>query len=137
MISVTSVTDKYILQPTLISKHKKTLEWLSAAVLWKIELSFFQKLLDQAAPKFSNSEEKKQIDHFQNIIIYYKGELIDSLTSRLRLHEKNLADLLQSHDETKVQYFKEHDTLMNEFESLNNQFAEYKTNLYVFVEKVL
>lgn len=37
MISVTSVTDNYILQPTLLNKHKKTLEWLSTAVLWKSE----------------------------------------------------------------------------------------------------
>jgi hypothetical protein len=137
MISVTSVTDKYILQPTLIAKHKKTLEWLSAAVLWKIELSFFQKILDQSAPKLSTADEKQQIDHFQNIIIYYKGELIDSLTARLRSHEKKLADMLQSKDETKVGYFKEHDELMNALESLSDQFAEYKTNFYAFVEKAL
>ena len=137
MISVTSVTDKYILQPTLIGKHKKTLEWLSAAVLWKLELSFFQKLLDQSAPKFLSVDEKKQIDHFQNIITYYNGELIDALTSRLRSHEKKLAELLQSHNETDVTYFKEHDSLMNDLESLSNQFVEHKTSLYAFFEKAL
>lgn len=137
MISVTSITDKYILQPTLVAKHRKTLEWLSAAVLWKRELTFFQKLLDQYAPSFSTTDEKKQIDHFQNIIIYYKGELIDSLTTKLRLHEKKLAEMLQSHDETKVEYFKEHKDLMNELESLNGQFVEYKASLYAFIEKAL
>ncbi|MEO5603716.1 MAG: hypothetical protein ABIR06_22540 [Cyclobacteriaceae bacterium] len=137
MISVTSVTDNYILQPTLLSKHKKTLDWLSAAALWKRELAFFQKLLDQYAPKFSTTEDKKKIDHFQNVIIYYKGELIDMLTTRLRLHEKKLAEMLESRDETKTEYFKEHDGLMNELESLNTQFTQYKEDLFSFIEKVM
>lgn len=137
MISVTSVTDKYILQPTLLGKHKRTLEWLSTAVLWKIELTFFQKLLDQYASKFTAADDKKKIDHFQNLIIYYRDELIDSLTSRLRLHEKKLAEMLVSKDESKTEYFKEHDILMNELEALNSQFSEYKEEFFGFVEKVM
>jgi hypothetical protein len=137
MISVTSVTDKYIIQPTLLGKHKKTLEWLSAAVLWKRELDFFQKLLDQYAPKFASVDDKKKIDHFQNVIIYYKDELIDSHTSRLRVHERRLADMLESRDESRIEYFKEHDALMNELEALNNQFMEYKEELFTFIEKAM
>src|SRR5690349_12655805 len=90
MISVTAVTDKYILQPTLIAKHKETLDWLSAAVLWKRELAFFQKLLDKYGPLFTSPENKKQLGHFQNLIIYYNGELVNALTSQLRHHEKKL-----------------------------------------------
>jgi hypothetical protein len=137
MISVTSTTDRYILQPTLLSKHKKTLEWLSAAVLWKIELAFFQKLLDQYALELPALEDKKQLDHFQNIIIYYKGELIDSLTGRLRLHEKKLADMLATSDESKTEYFKEHDGLMSELEALNNQIIQFKDGLFSLIEKAL
>lgn len=137
MISVTSVTDKYILQPTLLNKHKKTLEWLSTAILWKRELVFFQKLLDQYAPKFSSTNDKKKIDHFQNVIIYYKCELIDALSSRLRLHEKKLAEMLESRDETKTEYFKEHDGLMNELEALNAQFLQNKEELFEFIEKAM
>jgi hypothetical protein len=137
MISVTSVTDKYILQPTLLNNHKKTLEWLSMTVLWKRELAFFQKLLDQYAAKFSTTEDKKKLDHFQNLIIYYRGELIDSLSTRLRLHEKKLAEMLESRDETKTEYFKEHGGLMNELEALNTQFVQYKEELFEFIEKVM
>lgn len=137
MISVTSVTDKYILQPTLLSKHNKTLEWLSMTVLWKRELAFFQKLLDQYASKFSTTEDKMKIDHFQNLIIYYRGELIDSFSTRLRLHEKKLAEMLESRDETKTEYFKEHDGLMNELEALNTQFVQYKEELFEFIERAM
>jgi hypothetical protein len=83
MISVASITNKIIVQQTLLAKHKKTLEWLSAAILWKQELAFFQKLLDAYSPSFKTVEEKQKLDHFQSIIIYYRGELIDSLVSNM------------------------------------------------------
>jgi DNA primase large subunit len=137
MISVTSVTDKYILQPTLIGKHKKTLEWLSSTILWKRELAFFQKLLDQFANKFQSTDEKKQIDHFQNLIIYYNGELVDSLASKLRVHEKKLAEMLELRSESKIEYFSEHEGLMDELESANKQFMQIKDDLFTFIEKAI
>jgi DNA primase large subunit len=137
MISVTSVTDRYILQPTLLAKHRKTLEWLSSTVLWKRELAFFQKLLDQFAKNFQSTEDKKKIDHFQNLIVYYNGELADSLASRLRQHEKKLAETLESRDESKTEYFMEHDALMNELESFNNRFVQIKGELFSFVESAM
>jgi hypothetical protein len=137
MISVTSTTDKYILQPSVLTKHKESLQWLSAAVLWKREMAFFQKLLDQYAPKFTAVEDKKKIDHFQSVITYYRDELIDTMSGKLRLHEKKLAEMFEAHDETKTEYFKEHDALMGELQSLNHQFTEYKDELFAFVERVM
>ncbi len=137
MVSPTSTTDKYAIQPSLLAKHRKTLEWLSAATLWKRELTFFQKLLDEYSPKLKTIESKQRIDHFQNIITYYKGELIDSFMTRLRQHEKELAHMLETKDESRIEYFKEHDALMTELESLGNQFAEYKEDLFGFVETVM
>jgi hypothetical protein len=137
MISVTSVTENYIIQPTLLAKHRKTLEWLSAAILWKHELAFFQKLLDQYAPKFTTTSEKATIDHFQNLITYYRFELIDALTSRLRLHEKKLAEMLETKDETMVEYFQEHDSLMGELEAANTQLTQNKEALFLFIERAM
>ena len=88
MISPLSVTDRYIIQPTLIGKHKKTMEWISAAVLWKNEMAFFQKILDKFALKFSSAEDKKAVSHFQSIITYYNSELLNDVTTKLRHHEK-------------------------------------------------
>jgi hypothetical protein len=137
MISVIAQTDNYIVQPSLLAKHKKTLESLSAAVLWKRELAFFQKLLDQYAPRFSSTDDKKRIDHFQSIILYYKGELIDALAAKLRLHEKKLADILERHDETGTAYFQEHEALISEVESLSAQLGQYKEELFSFIEKAM
>jgi hypothetical protein len=137
MISPTAVTKKYILQPSLLTKHMKTLEWLSATVLWKKELIFFQKLLDQYASQFKTDDEKKQMHHLQNIIIYYKDELVDTLASKLRHHEKKLADMLETRDELKTEYIKEHTAIMNDLQAASDQFRNYKEELFALIEKVL
>ena len=137
MISPTSTTEKYAIQPPLLNKHRKILEWLSATVLWKRELAFFQKILDQYAPKLMTLKDKQQIDHFQNLITYYKGEVVDALSSKLRLHEKNLAEMLAAKNEANLGYSKEHDGVMSELESFNASFLEFKEDLFDFIEKVM
>ena len=137
MISVTSVTSEYILQPSLLEKHRRTLEWLSSTLLWKREFIFLQKLLDQQSIKFSSVDDKKKVDHFQNLIIYYNGEVIDGLRKKLREHESKLADVLQTKNELKTEYFKEHDAIMQELESFQIRFVEYKEGLFEFIEKVM
>ncbi|HEY0742053.1 MAG TPA: hypothetical protein VGD40_11355 [Chryseosolibacter sp.] len=137
MISVTSVTDKYILQPSLLAEHRRTLDWLSATVLWNKELNFFQKRLDKYAGKFVDAEDKKKVDHFQSIVTYYKLEVLVNLSEKLRNHERKLADMLETRDETKTEYFKEHADLMKELESANIQLSHYKDELFSFIEKVM
>ena len=137
MISVTSVTGDYILQPSLIEKHRKTLDWLSATILWQRECNFFQKLLDQNAPKLTEVDDKKKIGHFQSLIIYYRDELIIDLREKLRDHENRLADMLKTKDELKTQYFKEHDVTMMELDAFNATFMEFKNELFEFIERVM
>jgi len=137
MISVIGTTSNYILQPSLVEMHKKSMEWLSATLLWKRELKFFQQLLDSNAPKFGAAEDKKRIDHFQNLIIYYSGELVDEFNSKLRKHESNLAHMLQSKNESDTVYFKEHQGLMIELQSFSDTFRSYRYELFDFIEKVL
>ena len=137
MISVTSGTNAYILQPSLLEKHRRTLNWLSSTLLWQREFNFFQKLLDQNAAKVTSVDDKKKIDHFQNLILYYNSELILTLRKKLRDHENRLADMLKTRNETKTEYFKEHDALMQELESFNLSFIEYKEEFFEFIEKVI
>ena len=137
MISVTSGTNEYILQPSLLEKHRRTLNWLSSSLLWQREFNFFQKLLDQNAAKATSVDEKKKIDHFQNLIIYYNSELIPEFRKKLRDHENRLADMLKTKNELKIQYFKEHETIMQELESFNIRFVEYREELFEFIEKLI
>jgi hypothetical protein len=135
MISPISTTKSYILQPGLLEKHRETLEWMSAVLLWKRELTFFQKLLDQYASKFTAVEDKKKVDHFQNLIIYYNGEVVGGLRRKLIDHEARLAAMLETMDESKVEYFKEHDDVMQELETFSRSFSTYKEELFQFIEK--
>ncbi|CAD5265309.1 MULTISPECIES: hypothetical protein [unclassified Imperialibacter] len=132
-----AASEDVLLQPSLLKKHRKTKEWQSAIMLWKQELDFFQKLLDQHSAKFTSIEDKKRIDHFQNLIIYYKGELLNNFDTKLRLHEKRLAELTKTVDDLKAEYNKEHNGLMDELESLNTQFHKYHGELLEFMEKAV
>lgn len=135
MISVTGTTGKYILQPSLLGMHRETTEWLSATELWKRELSFFQKLLDQHAPKMGNVDFKKQIDHYQHLITYYQGELVDLLRKKLKDHEKKLALMLQELNESDTSYFKEHEGIMDEVAGFARVFTEFKHGFFDFIER--
>jgi hypothetical protein len=137
MISPLSITNQYILQPALLDGHRATLNWLSSSVLWKRELRFFQDLLDKYAPRFTTQDDKKKIGHFQNIVLYYRDELVDSLASRLRMHEAKLAKMLESKNESDVEYYHEHNTLMGEMESFVRQFNQHKVELFSFIEKAV
>ncbi|HYG18273.1 MAG TPA: hypothetical protein VD816_05060 [Ohtaekwangia sp.] len=137
MISPVSITKNYILQPGLLEKHRKTLEWMSAVLLWKRELAFFQKLLDQYAPKFTDVEDKKKIDHFQNILIYYNAEVTGELRRKLIDHETRLATMLETMDESRTDYYKEHDGVMQDLEAFSRSFITYKEDLFHFIEKAM
>ncbi|MBX2962682.1 MAG: hypothetical protein KF687_09230 [Cyclobacteriaceae bacterium] len=135
MISVTGATGKYILQPSLIAMHRESLEWISATELWKRELVFFQNLLDQHAPKMNHVEFKKQVDHYQHLITYYSGELVDSLRKNLKDHEKKLAVMLQELNESDTEYFKEHSSVIEEVAAFAKVFAEFKHGFFEFIER--
>lgn len=60
-----------------------------------------------------------------------------SLLEKLRDHENRLADMLKTKDELKTQYFKEHETIMQELASFNIRFVEYKEELFEFIEKLM
>lgn len=137
MISVTATTGNYILQPSLVEMHQKTLDWLSASLLWKRELNFFQKLLDKYSVKFATIDDKKQMDHLQNLIIYYSAELVDELRKKLREHEGRMARMLQQKNESDTQYYKEHEGLMNEVTSFYDRYCAFKHECIESIERVM
>jgi hypothetical protein len=134
MISVTGVTGKYILQPGLVTMHQESLNWLSTAEYWKRELAFFQKLLDSYVGNFTTVEPKKQIDHYQNLITYYKGELVDLLKKRIRDHEHKLARMLNEVNEADVEYIQEHNEVIEELTSFSKVYNEFKNSFFEFIE---
>ncbi len=137
MISVIGTTGRYILQPSLVSMHQQSLEWLSASALWKRELSFFQKLLDKNSVKATSTQLKKEMDHFQNIVTYYGGEVVDSLRKKVQEHEGDLANMLQTMNESDTQYFKDHETVMSELSTFSKTYDQFRHELFGFIEKIM
>lgn len=135
MISVLSATGKYILQPSLMDMHHGSLEWLSATVLWKQEVAFFQKLLEQYAPKVTSLDDKKKVSHFQNVITYYGGELIDTLRKKIKHHEHKLADMLKELKGSDAEYYEEHGDLLEELSAFMKTFNSFKSEFFAFIDK--
>lgn len=123
------ITGNYSLQPGLLEKHAKTLEWLSATMLWKNEMAFFQKAIDEKAQTVLSLADRKKIDHFQNLIVYYRDELITELRSGLRNHENKLARMLESRNEWDMKYYEEHEALMDKALGISNGVSGLREDL--------
>lgn len=136
MISVTGVTNNYVLQPALLDKHAKTLAWLSATVLWKSELAFFQKQLEGLSALRLTREERSEASHFQNLVLFYNVEVIDDMRKKLRNHESKLARMLETRSEWETQYYKEHSGLMEEAEALSMRFGKLKGDLMMALARL-
>lgn len=137
MVSPTSVKGRFALQPVLIEGHRKTLEWLSAIILWKREFILLQKLFDEYASTCSRIKDKQLIGHFQNVMLYYNEELLDSLDLKLRLHERCLASTLARNEEAKTAFYTEHDQLMHQADMVYCQIANYKEEFLAFAARII
>jgi hypothetical protein len=129
MISVTGVTNNYSLQPALLEKHSRTLSWLSLTVHWKRELAFFQKLLAEIKPTVNTSEARAEIDNLENQILFFTLEGIEELRRKLRNHESKLAKMLEAKTEWDIQYYKEHEALMESAAKLSENIEKLVDDL--------
>ena len=130
----------YLLEIGLETLHKDSEVWKSRIEMWKRELIFFQKLLDSYSLKFDSPDDKKEEDHFQNLIIYYNGELLDEYKQAARRQEKRLAEMMGNESPDHVdesEYRNQHIELKRKVDSFDKQFRKYKHEFFNFIEKVL
>jgi hypothetical protein len=92
-------------------------------------------VLDQNATRTDHVEYKKQVDHFQHLITYYGGELIDSLRKKLIKHEQRLASILLELSEADAEYFHEHNGIIDELRAFDTTFHQFKYDFYNFIER--
>jgi hypothetical protein len=67
----------------------------------------------------------------------FQCEVIDSLTSRLRLHEKKLSEMLESRNVPKTEYIDEHESLINELALVNSRFVRSRHELFAFIGTII
>jgi len=140
MEQLTNAGSDYLLEIGIEELHKDSKVWMSRIELWKRELLFFQKLLDSYSTKFNNPEDKKSEAHFQNLIIYYSGELLDEYKQSVRRQEKRLAELVTIDGQEQVDQteFRNHQIrLKAKVDSFDREFRKYKHEFFTFIEKVI
>ena len=138
MESLSEPSDAYMLERDIAELHRESQKWISEIELWRAELNFFQKLLDRYALEFTAVEDKKNIDHFQHLITYYTGELLDEFKQSTRRHEKSLALQLENSEKVdETGYRHQHGELSSHINSFLNEFNVYKKEFFLFMEKVV
>ena len=73
MENIKATTTEFLLREGLMDLQKTSRQWVSDVDFWKLELDFFQKLLDSNAGRVTTYQGKKTIGHLQNLIYYYQG----------------------------------------------------------------
>jgi hypothetical protein len=138
MENLNGTDTEYLLQSSLEDLHQVSKYWLDEIEFWKTELVFFQDLLDKFCPNIHTSEDKKQLDHFQNLIIYYNGELLDEYNRKIRKHTKMLARLM-AEEQAKIEdmsFREQHRVYGEEVSAMGKRLQEYKTELFEFIQTI-
>ena len=138
MNTISAGAGEFSLDHGIDQMHRESEQWMSAINFWKLELKFFQKLLDLHAHKFVGIVDKKKIDHFQNLITYYTGELLDVFFKEVRQHEKLLAETIMRDAEfDEGQYIVLHGTVGSRINSFATEYRMYKKEFIQFIDQVI
>ncbi|WP_114783219.1 hypothetical protein [Botryobacter ruber] len=128
----TATTD-HQLEGSIDGLHRASKTWLSEIELWRIELAFYQKLLNKISVNLPSAEEKKRLDHFENLQTYFRGEVLDQFAHDLREHEKYLGNLAENKQPFNDQlYREEHKKYADQLNAFEADFKNYRKDLLSF-----
>ncbi|MDH3711503.1 MAG: hypothetical protein OER04_16550 [Cyclobacteriaceae bacterium] len=137
MENLKATTTEFLIRESLLDLHKSSKQWVSEVNLWKLELNFFQKLLDTHAKKVTTYQGKKTIGHLQNLITYYQGELMDEFAKAVRKHEKYLIRVIDGGESDDSTYKVKHEIIDDKINTFRDRFKDYKEELFQFIEELL
>lgn len=137
MENLKATTTEFLLRESLMDLHKTSNQWVSEVNLWKLELDFFQKLLDANAHKVTTYKGKKTIGHLQNLITYYQGELLYEFAKAVRKHEKYLNRVITGEISDEESYRVKHDIIDDKITSFREGFKSYKSELFEFISELM
>ncbi len=127
-----------MLEQSLENLYQNSLEWQLEVALWKQELNFFQKLLDHYVSKFETVSQKQRLGHFQNLIIYYNGELLDQFRQQTRRCSKYLNKHIEEKGEFNFdEYQQKFGGLNNHLSAFASEFRKYKKDFFKMMEEVM
>ncbi len=137
MENLKATTTEFLLRESLMDLHKTSKQWVSEVDLWKLELDFFQKLLDTNASRVTTYKGKKTMGHLQNLITYYQGELLDEFAKAVRKHEKYLNRIITGELTDEESYRVKHDIIDDKITAFRDGFKSYKSDLFKFISELM
>ncbi|NNC82868.1 MAG: universal stress protein [Flavobacteriales bacterium] len=84
------MTNTQDLQDKMEDQLHETSIWTSDVDFWIDEMNAYQRILDRIVPRLQRPEKLKSLDHLQNIVLYYKNEILLDLKSKLFHHHGDL-----------------------------------------------
>jgi hypothetical protein len=136
MYTLNPINYKYVLEGSIEDLHKESKEWISELEFWKVEFSFFEKLIDEMnlLRRGQSKEDLQQIYNNGKNLLSEISDILDNI----RDHQKYLALLLEKKDSFNDQKYREdhhrfHSLLSDQYEN----FKDYKRRFYNISENYL
>ena len=137
MEGITAPKSDFILERSIEDLHYGTAQWLSELNFRKDELRFFQSLMEKHVAEADNHDKQAELEHLQNKLTYYNGEVVDQFLHDLRLHEKELSAMLSGNIASNDhEYRQKHQRIADNLHSFDKEYKQYKKELYSFIEKL-
>ncbi|MEM9671368.1 MAG: hypothetical protein AAF992_02170 [Bacteroidota bacterium] len=138
MDQIMSESQQMTMERSVEEMYHNSLEWQSEVSLWKQEMKFFQKMLDTYTSKCLSVEQKQRLSHFQNLLIYYDGELLDQFKQQSRRHAKYLAHQLEENESFNLdEYQQKFGGLSSHLSAFATEYRRYKKDFFGLMEELI
>lgn len=112
------------------------LDWLKELQVYKQELNFMQKKIEEVAMKDSSHETLTRVEQFQNQFIRQR-EVIDELRHAIKAHENDLEKMFMLGTVSDRQVAIDHIEQRENFERFVQIFDELKESFDTFASRIL
>jgi hypothetical protein len=125
------------MKDTLSHLHHVCKDWIREIQFYKAELPVFRSRLDEIAPKYTATEVKQQVGHFENRLIIM-NEHYDELLHDLNLKEQQiLDDAAAQPNYINAKMLNIDDGILEMIDYTGKEFKEFKTEFYKFLAKYM
>jgi hypothetical protein len=133
MEMLTSPKTEYLLQSSLEVLHEQSLEYLNEIDFMKVEISFFNKLLNKNAGKQFPGEQSAALG---KRMIKFVSSTIPDLRKKIMEHERWLSDIIKTDTLGRQESYREvHRALTKEMTMCRENFVRLKKKVFSFAKK--
>ena len=117
--------------------HFEHMVWKRQLEFSKEELEFFKRRLQEVSVRYSDSDIKKQVEHFQNQFIIQRDE-IDRFLHDITIHEDALAREAKEHPiAVDHRLLNDHPKERDRFETFQKLYSELKKEYMDYLRKYM